>query len=187
MSEAIPLRAALRVQGVGVVVGKARGEGLDGVLKGLTVEGGNGRDIEREAREGVSVGLFGRMATYLRLTMSPSVMSLAAAATLARVKRLSRPSCVSSDRLLPGEFLILPDHHYPKPMLCFRQRPTQIFTENCKLRAAQAVIYINIYLTYAPSGAFSIFGRSPLDGKLVAFGSHGIPFVELSFFTVEAI
>lgn len=54
--------------------------------------------------------------------MSPSVMSLAAAATLEGVRRLSRPSCISSDRVLPREFLVLPDHHYPKPMLCFRQR-----------------------------------------------------------------
>jgi hypothetical protein len=91
------------------------------VLEGLTVEGGNGGYVEREAGGEVSKGLFGRGVAYLRLTMSPSVMSLAAAATLEGVRRLSRPSCISSVRVLPGELLAIPDHHCPKPMLCFRQ------------------------------------------------------------------
>ena len=104
------------------------------MLEGLTVEGGDGGDVEREAGRGISRGLIGRRAAYLRLTMSPSVISFAAAATLAGVRRLSRPSCISLDRVLPREFLVLPDHHCPKPMLCFRQRLIQISTKNFKLQ-----------------------------------------------------
>lgn len=93
------------------------------MLERLTLEGRNGRNVEREAGGEVSRGLFGRRAAYFRLTMSPSVISFPAAATLAGVRRLSRPSCISLDRVLPHQFLVLPDHHYPKPMLCFCQRP----------------------------------------------------------------
>jgi len=46
--EAVPLRAALGVQGVEVVVGDAVGEGLDRVLEGFAVEGGLFGDGEGE-------------------------------------------------------------------------------------------------------------------------------------------
>lgn len=88
------------------------------------------------------MGVFGRRAPYLRLTMSPSVMSLAAAATLGGVRRLSRPNCISLDRVLPSKFLVLPDHHFPKPMLYSGQRSIQIFAENCRLHVERAVIYV---------------------------------------------
>lgn len=87
------------------------------------------------------MGVFGRRVPYLRLTMSPSVMSLAAAATLGGVRRLSRPNCISSDRVLPSKFLVQPDHHFPKPMLYFRQRSIQIFVKNCRLQVERALIY----------------------------------------------
>lgn len=140
--EPVPLRAALRVQRVDVIVGVTGGDGLDGVFEGLAGEGGNGRDVQREAEGGVSMDVFGRRMPYLRLTISPSVTSLAAAATLGGVRRLRRPNCISSDRVLPSKFLVLPDHHFPKPMLYFRQRSIQIFAENCRLRVARAEIYV---------------------------------------------
>lgn len=49
VSEAVPLCTALRVQRVDVVVDIARGNRFDSVLEGLTVEGRDGGDIEREA------------------------------------------------------------------------------------------------------------------------------------------
>lgn len=64
------------------------------MLERLTVEGGNGGNVEREAGGEVSKGLFGKRAAYFRLTISPSVISFPAAATLAGVRRFSLPSCI---------------------------------------------------------------------------------------------
>lgn len=47
--EAVPLRAALRVQRVGIIVGVTGGDGFDGMLEGLALECRNGGDVEREA------------------------------------------------------------------------------------------------------------------------------------------
>lgn len=109
VSESIPLRTALRVQRVDIVVHETGGDRLDGMLERLALEGRNGGDVQGKAEEmrSVCLGLIGRREAYLRLTISPSVMSLAAAATLAGVRRLSRPSCISSDIIFPGEFQIV--------------------------------------------------------------------------------
>jgi len=51
--EAVPLRAALRVECVEVVVGEAGGEGFDRVLERLAAEAGDFGDVQGEAGEGL--------------------------------------------------------------------------------------------------------------------------------------
>lgn len=94
VSEAVPLCAALGVHGVEIIIGVAFGKGFDFMLEDFTSECWLVGYVEGEAVADLAPSpACGTSPTYFTGTISPLLISLAAAATRVGVRRLRRPIC----------------------------------------------------------------------------------------------
>ena len=94
MSEAIPLSTTLCVENVFVIVSDIFHERFDLVLKGLTSETRDLGDIQWQAERVVLAEEYqSGVLAYLSDTISPVLISAAAALTLVGVSRFNLPSC----------------------------------------------------------------------------------------------
>lgn len=123
VSEAIPLRTALRVQRVYIIVGDVRSEGFDTVLESFTVKC---RFLRHSERKAVPIDQYtGSLPAgtvcfaYSNRTISPVMISAVDALTRFGVKRFNLPSyfcalefCDRSNEQATG---FKPDHLLPKP------------------------------------------------------------------------
>jgi hypothetical protein len=92
VSKAIPLCARLSVQVVHIIVTKPFGYGLDLVRENLTTERRHIGDIERQAAPRLAEAYHVYQGdTDFTFTISPVLISRAAAATRVGVRRLRRP------------------------------------------------------------------------------------------------
>jgi hypothetical protein len=98
--EPIPLRPALRVHRVQVIVCNALVQRLDLMFEGLTAKGGRRGDVEWEAaRVSISRIMKTVVMTDFTGTISPLCISFAAAATRVGVNRLRRPIYIRQSKI----------------------------------------------------------------------------------------